>query len=163
MRTSLRPFVRILIKYDILHIKFKKFNWCFICKITQIDEKEAEVGQFFKLSFGINLVRGVSQIPDLQLDVLVVGHSLDFRAHVALGHVVVAVLAPVAAVAEVAQLFPVKIICNIVSLLTMDKVQLTTLMISVHRIIPGYLEKLIQKMLNYKFLKLFHNFQILQT
>ena len=105
----------------------------------------------------------MSQIPDLQLDVLVVGHTLDFRAHVALGHVVVAVLAPVAAVAEVAQLFPVKIICNIVSLLTMDKVQLTTLMISVLRIIPGYLEKLIQKMLNYKFLKLFHNFQILLT
>ncbi len=45
---------------------------------------------------------------DLELDVFEVGHPLDLRAHVALGHVVVAVLQPIVAVAEVAQLLPVK-------------------------------------------------------
>ena len=47
------------------------------------------------------------QLIHLELDILEVGHPLDLGAHVALGHVVVAVLHPVVAVAEVAQLLPV--------------------------------------------------------
>ena len=45
-------------------------------------------------------------LTDLNFDVVVVAHAFDLRAHVALGHVVVAVLVPFVAVAEVAQLLP---------------------------------------------------------
>ena len=45
----------------------------------------------------------------LKLDVFVVGHSIDLGAHVPLGHVVVAVLHPVLAVAKVTQLLPEKL------------------------------------------------------